>query len=220
MIAHELLWMLFLGSIYRNIRNKMRVLLRNVTNKQNKLNSANSLNGILTFMLCQYIHFTIIIHLWNYLQRMLWLTTNYYGCYFFRAVIVTSVKRMLALRQTNKINWIMQIVSIAFSPSCYATISYLKLSPFIQLYVTDAMIGHELLWMLFLERSNPNIREKNACIITKSDEQNKLNSTNSLNSILNFLLFHYHWTAFRSVLNAVQWYWNSKKLRMLLRLLL
>ena len=70
MIAHELLWMLFLGSIYRNIRNKMRVLLRNVTNKQNKLNSANSLNGILTFILCQYIHFTIIIHLWNYLQRM------------------------------------------------------------------------------------------------------------------------------------------------------
>ena len=56
MIDHELLWMLFLGSSDHNIRNKMHVLLRNMTNKQNKLNSANSLNGILTF-------FTMPIHL-------------------------------------------------------------------------------------------------------------------------------------------------------------
>ena len=50
MIDHELLWMLFLGSSDRNIRNKMRALLRNMTNKQNKLNSANSLKSILTFL--------------------------------------------------------------------------------------------------------------------------------------------------------------------------
>ena len=63
MIDHALLWMLFIGSSYRNIRNKMRALLRNMTNKQNKLNSANSLNSILTFLLCQYIYYAIIVHL-------------------------------------------------------------------------------------------------------------------------------------------------------------
>ena len=36
MIDHELLWMLFLGSSDRDIRNKMRALLRNMTNKENK----------------------------------------------------------------------------------------------------------------------------------------------------------------------------------------
>ena len=109
MIDHALLWMLFLGSSYRNIRNKMRALLRNMTNKQNKLNSANSLNSILTYLLCQYIYYAIIVHLWNYLQRMLWLTMNCYGCYFFRAVIVTSITKMLALlrkakNEQNKLN--------------------------------------------------------------------------------------------------------------------
>ena len=67
MIDHELLWMLFLGSSDRNIRNKMHALLRNMTNKQNELNSANSLNSILTFLLCQHIYYAIIVHLWNYL---------------------------------------------------------------------------------------------------------------------------------------------------------
>ena len=57
MIDHELLWMLFLVSSDRNIRNKMCALLRNMTNKQ------NSLNSILTFLLCQYIYYAIIVHL-------------------------------------------------------------------------------------------------------------------------------------------------------------
>ena len=109
MIDHELLWMLFLGSSDRNIRNTMRALLRNMTNKQNKLNSANSPNSILAFLLCQYIHYAIIVHLWNYLQRMLWLTMNCYGCCFFRAVIVTSITKMLGLlrkakNEQNKLN--------------------------------------------------------------------------------------------------------------------
>ena len=102
MIDHELLWMLFLGSSDRNIRNKMRALLWNMRNKQNKLNSANSLNSILTFLLCQYIYYAIIAHLWNYLQQMLWSTMNYYGCYLFRAVILTSITKMLALLQKAK----------------------------------------------------------------------------------------------------------------------
>ena len=42
-----------------------------------------------------------------------------------------------------------------------------------QLYVTDVMIDHEFLWMLFLESSNHNICDKNACIIAKSDKQTK-----------------------------------------------
>ena len=109
MIDHELLWMLFLGSSDRNIRNKMCALLRNMTNKENKLNSANSLNNLITFLLCQYIYYAIIVHLWNYLQRMLWLTMDCYGRYFFRAVIVTSTTKMLALlrkakNEQNKLN--------------------------------------------------------------------------------------------------------------------
>ena len=35
------------------------------------------------------------------------------------------------------------------------------------------MIDHELLWMLFLASSNHNTRNKNACIIAKSDKQTK-----------------------------------------------
>ena len=35
------------------------------------------------------------------------------------------------------------------------------------------MIDHELLWMLFFESSNPNIPNKNACIITENNERIK-----------------------------------------------
>ena len=35
------------------------------------------------------------------------------------------------------------------------------------------MIDRELLWMLFLESSNHNTLNKNACIIAKSDKQTK-----------------------------------------------
>ena len=99
----------FLRAVIVTSVTKMHALLRNATNEQNKLNSANSpnsLTSILTFLPCQYTLTEAIVCLQNYLQRMLWLTMDCYGCYFLRTIVVSPVTKMYCceMRQTIEQN--------------------------------------------------------------------------------------------------------------------
>ena len=62
---------------------------------------------------------------------------------------------------------------------------------FMKLSTTDVMVDHELLWMLFESRNRYICNKMLALLRSLTSRQNKLNSKNSLNSIVTFLLCQY-----------------------------
>ena len=46
---------------------------------------------------------------------------------------------------------------------------------FMKLSTTDVMVDHELLWMLFLESSNRNIRNKMLALLRSLTSKHKIN---------------------------------------------
>ena len=108
MADHELLWMLFLESSNRNIRNKILELLGSLTSK-------HKINWIVQIVSRAFLLF--FHHANTFTLKPSVLNMHCYECYFLRAIIVISVTKMLALlrnttNEQNKLNRVNSLNSI------------------------------------------------------------------------------------------------------------